>query len=100
MVYIIQLIYLKEGQEEVFEQFEAVAIPSIKKYEGRMLLRVRPPTDAYITRDIEEPYEIHIAEFPSASQFDAYLEDEERKRFLHLKEKSIRAAFFIRGTRL
>ena len=42
MIYLTQLIYIKEGQEEVFHQFEDIAIPAISKYNGRLLLRVRP----------------------------------------------------------
>ena len=29
MIYIIQLIYIKDGQDAVFQQFEDVAIPLI-----------------------------------------------------------------------
>lgn len=39
MLYITQLIYIREGQESVFHQFEDVAIPIISKYNGRLLLR-------------------------------------------------------------
>ena len=42
MIFITQLIYLKEGQETIFHQFEDIAIPIIAKYNGRLLLRVRP----------------------------------------------------------
>lgn len=31
MLFITQLIYIKEGQENVFHQFEDIAIPVIKK---------------------------------------------------------------------
>lgn len=40
MVYIIQLIYLKAGQESIFHQFEEIAIPTISKYNGGLLLRI------------------------------------------------------------
>jgi len=41
MIYITQLIYIKDGQESVFHQFEDVAIPLISKYNGRLMLRIR-----------------------------------------------------------
>ena len=41
-LYFTQLIYIKEGQEATFHQFEDVAIPLISKYNGQLLLRVRP----------------------------------------------------------
>ena len=53
MIYILQLIYIKEGQEKVFHQFEDVAIPIISKYNGRLLLRIRPGDDSFIEYSIE-----------------------------------------------
>lgn len=37
MLFITQLIYIKEGQEDVFYQFEDIAIPVIKKHNGLLL---------------------------------------------------------------
>jgi hypothetical protein len=42
MIYITQLIYIQEGKENIFNQFEDIAIPIILKYNGKLLLRVRP----------------------------------------------------------
>jgi len=78
-VYITQLIYIKEGQEKVFDQFESVAIPIISKYNGRMLLRVRPRERSYIEADMEKPYEIHLVEFDSDQDFRNFMKDEERR---------------------
>ena len=99
-VYITQLIYVKEGQETVFDQFESVAIPIISKYNGRMLLRVRPAASAYIETDMEKPYEIHLVEFDSDDDFRNFMKDEERKKFLHLKDQSIKASVLYQGTKL
>ena len=55
MLYITQLIYLKDGQENVFHQFEELAIPIISKYNGRLLLRVRPGENAFIEINVEKP---------------------------------------------
>lgn len=46
MVYITQLIYIKQGAENVFHQFEDIAI----KYNGQHLLRVRPSQDTIIEK--------------------------------------------------
>ena len=100
MIYITQLIYIIEGQEETFHQFEDIAIPVISKYNGRLLLRVRPDNDSFIERHIDQPYEIHIVEFDSEQDFENFKHDEERKKFLHLKEQSIKAAFLIQGNKL
>ena len=100
MIFITQLVYIKEGQESVFHQFEAIAIPTILKYNGRLLLRVRPDEDAYIESNIENPYEIHLVEFETDNDFTNFMHDEERKRFLHLKEQSIKSVLLIKGTKL
>jgi uncharacterized protein (DUF1330 family) len=100
MIYITQLIYIKEGQKSVFHQFEDVAIPIIKRYNGRLLLRVRPDENSFVENHIEKPYEIHLVEFDSEHDFENFKQDDERKRFLHLKEQSIKASILIQGTKL
>jgi len=100
MIFITQLIYILEGQETIFDQFEAIAIPIISKYKGRLLFRVRPGQEAYIESTIEKPYEIHLVEFETDNDFSNFMQDEERRRFLHLKEKSIKSTFLVKGTKL
>lgn len=100
MIYLTQLIYIKEGQEEVFHQFEDIAIPLIAKYKGRLLLRIRPSENAFIEHSIEKPYEVHLAMFDSEQDFKDFMMDEERKKFLHLKEQSIQSSILIQGIKL
>lgn len=97
MIYFTQLIYIIEGQEDVFDQFEAIAIPVIKRYNGQLQLRVRPATTAFIENTIEQPYEIHLAAFETEDDFINFSKDEERKKFLHLKEQSIKSVILIKG---
>jgi uncharacterized protein (DUF1330 family) len=100
MIYITQLIYIIPGQEKVFNQFENVAIPIISKYNGRLLVRVRPNDSSFIEHHIEKPYEIHLVEFETAQDFENFKQDEERKNFLHLKEQSIKTSMLIQGVEL
>ena len=100
MIFITQLIYILEGQETVFDQFEAIAIPTISKYNGRLLFRVRPGENAYIENTIEKPYEIHFVEFDTDNDFSNFMQDEERRRFLHLKDESIKSTLLVKGTKL
>ena len=100
MIFITQLIYVLDGQEEIFHQFEDIAIPTILKYNGQLLLRVRPDDKNYIENNIEKPYEIHLVEFASEEDFENFKKDEERKKFLHLKEQSIKSTLLIKGTKL
>ena len=100
MIYVTQLIYIVPGQEKTFDDFESVAIPIISKYNGRMLFRVRPDNSAYIRHQMDKPYEIHLVEFDSEQDFENFKKDEERKKFLHLKEQSIKSSIMIQGTKL
>jgi hypothetical protein len=77
MIYITQLIYIHEKMEAVFEEFEQMAMPLISKYNGKLLLRLRPDGSALIGGEMEKPYE--------------------RKRFLHLKEQSVRTSIMIQS---
>lgn len=100
MLLITQLIYIIDGQEKVFDEFESIAIPTILKYNGRLLLRVRPTDSNFIESHIDKPYEIHLVEFETRQDFDNFMRDEERKKFLHLKDQSIKEAILIQGTKL
>jgi uncharacterized protein (DUF1330 family) len=100
MIYITQLIYIKEGQEAVFHQFEDIAIPAIQRYNGRLMVRIRPTEETVIEANIERPYEIHLVEFDAEEDFSSFMKDEERKQFLHLKEQSIRSVVMIKGSKL
>ena len=100
MIFITQLIYIKEGQESVFHQFEDIAIPAISKYNGRLLLRVRPDNNSIIENNIDKPYEIHLVEFNTEQDFQNFMQDEERRKFLHLKEQSVKSVVLIKGIKL
>jgi uncharacterized protein (DUF1330 family) len=98
MIVITQLIYIHEGQQKILDQFEAIAIPAILRYNGRLLLRVRPHDNSFIERSIEEPYEIHLVQFDTEKDFEDFTNDEVRKEFLHLKEQAVKASILIVGT--
>jgi hypothetical protein len=78
MIFITQLVYVQPGQEHIFEQFENVASPLITKYNGRLLLRIRPDDAALIEGTIEKPYEIHLVDFQSEADFEAFKLDKTR----------------------
>ena len=100
MIYITQLIYIKEGQQHIFQQFEDIAIPIITKYNGQLLLRIRPDEASLIEANIDKPYEVHLVEFATDNDFENFMLDEERKQFLHLKEQSIKAVTLIKGKKI
>ena len=100
MIFITQLVYIRQGQENVFHQFEDIAIPAILKYNGRLLFRIRPTESTFIEHNIEKPYEIHLVEFDTEQDIENFQNDEERKKFLHLKDQSIKSVLLIKGTKL
>lgn len=100
MIYITQLIYIREGQELTFQQFENVAIPIISKYSGNLLLRIRPAEGTIVEKNIETPYEVHIVSFESDQDFLDFMNDKERLSFLHLKEQSIKSSILFKGIKL
>ena len=100
MIFITQLVYIIEGQETVFNQFEDIAIPAIEKYNGKLLFRIRPSDNAYLESNIERPYEVHLVEFETENDFVNFIQDEERIKFLHLKNQSIKSVLLIKGIKL
>ena len=97
MILITQLIYLNDGQEKIFDEFESVAIPAILRYNGKLLLRVRPTPQSFIEHSIERPYEIHLVQFKTEKDFEDFKQDETRKSFLHLKNQSVKSSILIVG---
>ena len=97
MIYITQIIYIKDGQESVFHQFEKLAISIISNYNGRILLRIRPDDASVIEKNIEKPYEVHIVSFDNEQDFESFKQDKTRQEFLHLKEQSIQSVLSIQG---
>ncbi|HPH45410.1 MAG TPA: DUF1330 domain-containing protein [Chryseolinea sp.] len=97
MIHITQLIYIKPGEEATFHRFEEVAIPIIQRYNGKLLLRVRPDPNEIIEANTEIPYEIHWVSFESEDDFENFKHDKERLQFLHLKEQSIKSSVLIKG---
>ncbi|MEK6783310.1 MAG: DUF1330 domain-containing protein [Bacteroidota bacterium] len=100
MIYITQLIYINQHQEETFDEFEKVAIPIISRYNGKMMLRIRPDKNSILESSIEQPYEVHVVSFDTENDFEQFMRDEERKNYLHLKEQSVKSVFLFKGKKI
>lgn len=97
MIYLTQLIYIQEGQEETFYEFENVVLPLLWKYNGQLLLRLRPANSTFVANSIEPPFEIHLVAFETEEGLEQYQQDEVRKSYLHLKEQSVKSVVLIKG---
>ena len=56
-----------QKKEDVFLQFEDVAIPLITKHRGELVLRLRPNAESVVANAIEVPYEVHLVRFENGS---------------------------------
>src|SRR5262245_35870215 len=97
MIYLTQLIYIHEGHENDFQRFEDIVLPRLIQYAGELVLRLRPDRVSMIAGTSELPYEVHVLRFETEKGLAAYSQDEERQRWLHLKDQSVRSALLIKG---
>tara|TARA_R110000868_G_scaffold274300_1_gene533527 strand:+ start:1018 stop:1320 length:303 start_codon:yes stop_codon:yes gene_type:complete len=100
LIFITQLIFVKKGKEKIFQEFEEFAIPLMEKYHGRIIYRIRPTKESYISGDKNLPYEIHFISFDSESDLSDFLNDNSRLDFIHLKEESVTSTLLVKGQRM
>lgn len=100
MIYLTLMIFINEEQEEVFHQFEDLVLPMLADYHGRLIYRLRPTPENFVSHEEELPYEIHFLSFESEQGFKAFSQDKRREAFLHLKDQSIRTSFLVKGLKL
>src|SRR5262245_42611918 len=98
MIYLTQLVYVREGCEEQFHQFEDRVLPLLAKYRGELLLRLRPTAETMIGGTAEIPYEVHIVRFETEEGLARCLDDEERRLQLPLKNAAVRDTLLIKGS--
>ncbi len=100
MIYLTQLIFVKKGKEDIFHEFENFAIPLMGKYNGKIIHRLRPPKEAFISSSEEQPYEIHFISFDSENDLAEFLKDDARQKFMHLKNESVQSSLLIKGEKM
>jgi uncharacterized protein (DUF1330 family) len=69
---LVVVLYVNEGQEAAFAQFEAIAADIMRSHGGRIARAVRC---AEVSSGARAPYEIHLVEFPSEEAFLGYRRD-------------------------
>ncbi|MDO5969152.1 hypothetical protein Q4Q35_04960 [Flavivirga aquimarina] len=100
MIYLTALMFVKEGKEEVFNEYESFVLPLLNNYSGKLIYRIRPNEKSYITAAEETPYEIHFISFKTNEDFIRFVNDEKRKSFENLKEEAIKSSFIVKGEKL
>ena len=96
-LYLTQILFIHEGKEDVFNAFEAIAIPKIAEYNGELIYRVRPERAQFINDVAEMPYEIHFVSFDLEEDFKHFMQDEERKSYLFMFKESVREVLLVSG---
>jgi hypothetical protein len=81
MIYLTQLIYIREGQEATFYEFENVVLPLLWKYNGQLLLRLRPTNSTFVDNSIEPPFEIHLVAFETEQGLEQYQQKYEKATY-------------------
>ena len=97
MIYVTQLVYVREGQEESFQQFEDLVLPLLGKYGGELILRLRPGPGSLVGGTSECPYEVHVIRFEHEEDIHRFANDELRQRSLHLKERAVSHVLLMKG---
>jgi uncharacterized protein (DUF1330 family) len=97
LIQITQFVYVREGMEDTFHEFESHVLPLLEHYGGKLLMRIRPIADSFIAGELDSPYEIHLVSFEDEDGLQAYNHSEERKKWLALKEASVTKVIMVKG---
>ena len=96
-IYHTLLINVLPAKYEIFNEYEKIVLQVLPKYNGKLELRLKTDKNE---NDSDIPDEIHIISFKSESDFENYLNDEERKKHLYMFESSVIKAKLIKGVNL
>jgi len=72
----------------------------MKKYTGKLIYRIRLTKENFINKNQELPYEIHFISFDSQQDLNAFLKDDSRLKFIHLKNESVKSSFLVKGEQM
>jgi len=85
MIQIIALLYASENGVEGLREFESQAIPILREHYGTLI-----SASYNANKPQGEPDEIHVIQFPSVENFEAYKKDDRIINLSSLKAKMIR----------
>lgn len=100
MIYITQLIFVNKEKEEKFLEFENHVIPLMEKYNGKIIYRIRPSKENFVSENKELPYEIHFMSFDSEQGLAKFMKDDSRLKFVHLKDESVKSILLVKGEKI
>ena len=65
-----------------------------------MIYRIRPNENSFISATKELPFEIHFISFNSDEDLNAFMKDDSRLSFIHLKDESIKSTIIVKGRKV
>ena len=80
--------------------FEDKVLPFLKKHNGELIYRVKLDKELVLETSIGNPDELHIVTFATQEDFINYKNDDERLKYLSLKEASVEKIILIEGLAL
>ena len=89
-------MFIKDGKEDVFNEYESLALPILKNYNGKLIYRIRPRKEDFIVFEEEIPFELHFISFPNNKDFINFTKDDKRNSFINLKEDAIKTSFIVK----
>lgn len=96
-IYLTLLVYVRQGEEELFQQYEDQVLPLLPKFQGELLYRLRPPASSFIYPSSDHPYEIHLLSFNSSLDFENYRQDKERLSYSPLFQRAVEKVILWQG---
>ena len=88
---IAQLIYLNDGGEKDFLEYESLVLPLLEKYNGKLEFRIRPAAENFIYPiESELPYELHIVSFETKADFLKFKDDPVRTKHHELFQRAVK----------
>ncbi len=93
---ITQVIYLNEGGEKDFLEYESLVLPLLEKYNGKLEFRIRPAAENFIYPVKNElPFELHIVSFETKADFLKFKDDPVRTKHLELFQRAVKRIVVI-----
>ena len=96
-IYMTVLIYLKEGQESLFHDYERQAAKVMMRHNGRFEQIIKPNI---VNGDLPLPDEIHVLSFATPDGFSSYRQDPASQALAPMRLASVEKAIFLQGTTL
>jgi len=93
-LYLTVLLYLKDGKQEQFYDYERRVKPVIESYGGQFEKVIKP---THVVGDIPMPDEIHLLSFPSEQSFQSYRDDPALPEIAALRAEAVEQTIIISG---